>query len=87
MDFDICFLCHSHIDFTKLDEAYPHLSEEVDTFPPQGLTPLEENIYWGAICVDCAQAAEAPPPERAPFRNFSAVQREAESTIFFPGNS
>jgi len=59
MDCDICSVCHSHIDYSKLDEAYPHLTGGSDHLPPQGMSPLEEGIYWGTICTDCARSAEA----------------------------
>ena len=62
MDFDICLVCHSRIDYSKLDAAYPHLTESSDYFPPAGMSPLEESIYWGTICADCARSAEAEAP-------------------------
>ena len=86
MDCDICFLCHNHVDFAKLDEAYPHLSEATDTFPPQGLSQLEEYIFWGSICLECARAADAPPPEPPRFRTL-ATERQAGPGSYLPGNS
>lgn len=87
MDCDICFLCHSHIDFARLSEAYPHLCEDTDSSPPQGLSHLEEKIWWGDICVECAQKAEAPPQEAPRFRDIPSAQRLAGRNISFPGSS
>ena len=59
MDFDICLFCYGHIDYSKLDTAYPQLAEALDFLPPDDMTLLEENIYWGNICLECAQLAES----------------------------
>lgn len=64
MDFDICLVCHSHIDYSKLDAAYPHLTDSSDFFPPEGMSSLEQNIYWGNICLACARLAEGGAPEK-----------------------
>ena len=66
MDLDICLVCQSHIDSLKLDAAYPHLTETSDCLPPYGMTLLEEHIYWGNICLECAQLAENPAENEAP---------------------
>jgi len=60
---DICRICHSHIDYAQLDEVYPHLSDGSYDLPPAGMSLLEEDIYWGTICLDCARSAEASLPE------------------------
>lgn len=69
MDCDVCSVCHSHIDYGRLDRAYPHLCGEPAALP-ECLSPLEESIYWGEICLECARAAETEPPERPRFRTF-----------------
>jgi hypothetical protein len=63
MDCDICFVCHRHIDYAALDQAYPHLCEEPNQLPPDDMNVLEEHIYWGDLCADCAQESEQLPPE------------------------
>jgi hypothetical protein len=71
MDCDICSVCHCHIDYAAVDEAYPHLCEGADHFPPEGMSSLEEDIYWGTICVDCALAEVKKTSET--FKNLVAV--------------
>lgn len=69
MDCNACSVCHAPIDHKAVDEAYPHLSEDHDQFPPKTMTSLEEDIYWGTICVDCARSAEtAVPVKQIPYR-------------------
>ena len=69
MDFDVCYECHRHIDHTAVDEAYPHLSERHAPFPPEGMSFLEEDIFWGRICVDCARTAGMEPTRIAEVQN------------------
>jgi len=72
MDCDICSVCHRHIDFAKLDAAYPHISESSGHFPPQEMSHLEEQIYWGTICADCARSAERNLVENLEVSRFPA---------------
>ena len=84
MDCDICSVCHVHIDYAAVDRAYPHLSEGPEHFPPEEMSFLEEQIYWGMLCVSCARAAETKNlPEEPKFRVLDSPAKPAKG----PGRS
>ena len=66
MENDVCWECHTHIDHAAVDDAYPHLSGDL---PPEVMSILEEEIFWGRICVECARSAGMEPARRVAAQN------------------
>jgi len=72
MDHDACCECHRKIDHSTVDQAYPHLSEDHAPFPPKAMSILEEAIYWGRICVECARVAGSESLRKPATQNSTA---------------
>jgi len=69
MDCDACYECHRQIDHSAVDQAYPHLTEDHAPYPPEAMSILEEDIYWGRICAECARTAGLEPLRKTAVQN------------------